>query len=545
MSAMSGAGSETEPAVLADVILVDRRVEDLNQISNALPGVPVVVMSNPGKSSLATTRLYRGRLLKPVRPARLYAVLARCLLPDGLGLAIDGAPAGAMQPAALNIPTRPVTRHVEQPEALRILVAEDNLTNQRVLQLILSQLGYHSDVANDGLQVMEALTRKVYDVILMDMQMPGLDGLETTRLVRDNLPAERQPRIIAMTANVMQGDRERCLEAGMNDYLSKPVRNYELNQALLACHALAASEVQDEAPGILAAAPEVLPAAPGILAGAPDILAEAADILPAAEVPPGADGQESGEDLLDAIRAEIRVQPSAPDVQSAAAPKVLPGADQPETLESSSASEEELLPGTAGWLEPSAQDVLPMAPGLPAATAERAPRAAGEDRIAPDDLLMRGFASPEAPRSEPGTASVTPTPTPAQQEAPPLQPGAIDREMLDSMIFFLGGDGHALVTDVVHIFSRTTPDIIQQMDTALHRADLLTVQQAAHSLKSSSATLGATRLSQCASQLEIAARDARAIPNSATQPMARYEVMLDQLRAEFSRADAELKDMGY
>ncbi|MDX1438819.1 MAG: response regulator, partial [Rubricoccaceae bacterium] len=116
--------------------------------------------------------------------------------------------------------------------SLRILLAEDNAVNQKVAMGILGRLGYKADVAANGLEVLKALELKTYDVILMDVQMPEMDGLEATRHIRQTIPRERRPRIVAMTANAMQGDRDRCLEAGMDDYIPKPVRHEDLAAAL-------------------------------------------------------------------------------------------------------------------------------------------------------------------------------------------------------------------------------------------------------------------------------------------------------------------------
>lgn len=109
---------------------------------------------------------------------------------------------------------------------LRILIGEDNPVNQRLTMKILSKLGYKADLAKDGKEVLEVVSNVTYDVILMDVQMPEMDGLEATRMIRLCLPV--QPVIIAMTANSMQGDREACMQAGMDDYISKPVHIEEL-----------------------------------------------------------------------------------------------------------------------------------------------------------------------------------------------------------------------------------------------------------------------------------------------------------------------------
>ncbi len=106
---------------------------------------------------------------------------------------------------------------------LSILLVEDNPINQIVASSILAEMNYTADLAENGHQALSAAHKKDYDVIFMDMQMPGMDGLEATRLIRAQLPADRQPVIIAMTANAMEGDKQICLDAGMNDYISKPV----------------------------------------------------------------------------------------------------------------------------------------------------------------------------------------------------------------------------------------------------------------------------------------------------------------------------------
>jgi signal transduction histidine kinase/CheY-like chemotaxis protein/ligand-binding sensor domain-containing protein len=115
---------------------------------------------------------------------------------------------------------------------LRILVAEDNVINQKVTLLMLERLGYAADVAADGEETLAALRRQRYDVIFMDVQMPGMDGLEATRHIRDEWPVEERPRIIAVTASALQEDREACLSAGMDDFLSKPVLLEDLRLAL-------------------------------------------------------------------------------------------------------------------------------------------------------------------------------------------------------------------------------------------------------------------------------------------------------------------------
>ena len=115
---------------------------------------------------------------------------------------------------------------------LSILLAEDNPINQIVATSILNEMAYKAEIAENGRQVLEALRKQAFDVIFMDMQMPELDGLAATRLIRNEFPIDRQPIIIAMTANAMESDKQACLTAGMNDYISKPILPEAIEAAL-------------------------------------------------------------------------------------------------------------------------------------------------------------------------------------------------------------------------------------------------------------------------------------------------------------------------
>ena len=117
---------------------------------------------------------------------------------------------------------------------LRILLVEDNAVNQKLAIRLLSRMGYEADIAGNGLEAVEAVERQRYDLVLMDVQMPEMDGLEATRrIIAERAAPSDRPWIVAMTANAMDGDRERCLEAGMNGYISKPIRVEELVAAVL------------------------------------------------------------------------------------------------------------------------------------------------------------------------------------------------------------------------------------------------------------------------------------------------------------------------
>ena len=170
-------------------------------------------------------------LSKPVKPAQLQAALLQLL---------SGTRQTAVQKPQV-VSKLDVSMSSRLP--LQILIADDNVINQKVAVRLLQQLGYKADIANNGAEAIRAVEQKAYDVILMDVQMPEVDGLEATRRIRkcQNEPSPRpnfqnQIVIIAMTANAMQGDREKCVAAGMDDYLPKPVRPEAL-QAMLELHA--------------------------------------------------------------------------------------------------------------------------------------------------------------------------------------------------------------------------------------------------------------------------------------------------------------------
>ncbi len=121
--------------------------------------------------------------------------------------------------------------------ALAILLAEDDALNQKVTRLMLKRLGYEADVAADGIEVLAALERQTYDVVLMNIGMPRMDGIEAAREIRKR--CQNRPKIIALTAYVLPGMKERCLEAGMDDYIGKPVRIDQLAAVLKRVAAMA------------------------------------------------------------------------------------------------------------------------------------------------------------------------------------------------------------------------------------------------------------------------------------------------------------------
>jgi len=210
-----------------DVALVDLMMPDLDGLALAAAirdvapkdGPRIVLVSSAGVRERGNPAI-DAALTKPLKPSSLH---------DALVTVLAGTrPAGR----ASHAPERPaVDAELGVRHPLRILLAEDNGVNQKLALRLLQNMGYRADVAGNGLEAIEALERTSYDVVLMDIQMPELDGLEATRRIRAQWP-KRPVHIVAMTANAMAGDRDACLAAGMNDYVSKPIRTLELAAAL-------------------------------------------------------------------------------------------------------------------------------------------------------------------------------------------------------------------------------------------------------------------------------------------------------------------------
>jgi len=211
-----------------DLVLLDYQMPEMDgvMLAQALRALvpattlPIMLLSSLGQRETdADDNLFAAFLIKPIKAAQLYNVLM------GIFSTVAAVPVLTTGPSLFD-----GTLGARSP--LRILLAEDNAVNQKLALRMLERLGYRADVAGNGLEVLDAVQRQPYDVILMDVQMPEMDGLDATRRVREKVAPENQPRIIAMTANALKEDRETCLAAGMNDYLSKPIRVEELVMAL-------------------------------------------------------------------------------------------------------------------------------------------------------------------------------------------------------------------------------------------------------------------------------------------------------------------------
>jgi CheY-like chemotaxis protein len=233
MKASAAASGPEALALLSDhgafdagVLAVEMPEAEASQLVQSLArliapvAMPMIqITSAGGVESAAASGNFSSVLRRPARPEQLLAALSRLFKSEPLVQRVVSS-----HPF---VPSPPPSR----PE--RLLLAEDNAVNQRVALLMLAKLGFRADVAANGKEVMQAVDRQRYDIILMDVQMPEMDGLETARAIGQRWPDRKQrPRIIAITANAMMGDREACLAAGMDDYVSKPMKTAELSAAL-------------------------------------------------------------------------------------------------------------------------------------------------------------------------------------------------------------------------------------------------------------------------------------------------------------------------
>ena len=210
-----------------DLAVVDMQMPamdgiELGRTIKALPfkgDVPMIMLTSLGKINKLPTDVFDAQLSKPIKLAELFEEVLRVI--------------AEARNRRSNLADHNIDKNLSSKLPMRILLAEDNITNQDLVITLLSKMGYKIDAVDNGRKVLEMMERKKYDIILMDIQMPVMNGMEATKAICEKYPESERPKIIAITANAMPGDRERYLEAGMVDYLPKPIKFKDVQTVLI------------------------------------------------------------------------------------------------------------------------------------------------------------------------------------------------------------------------------------------------------------------------------------------------------------------------
>ncbi|MBE9187846.1 response regulator [Microcoleus sp. LEGE 07076] len=463
-----------------DGITLAQKIRELPQGQN----LPLMILSSGGRPS---TREVQGRvefaafIYKPIKQAHLHEVLLR----------IRGGECSTNQPCFIGAQ---FNQELAQKRCLKILLVDDVDVNQMVAGQMLQKLGYSADFACSGQAALDALERSEYDIVFMDMQMPEMDGLETTRLIRQRfsgdfllensrgeaafLPAREQvnnpkstrPWIVAMTANAMQGDRELCLDAGMNDYITKPVRLQAIVQAI------ALYDRQTEQSNFN-------PVQNNSQAQPTDSASQAAPGNEMTNVAPAVDETALAELKHLIARAGVLIS----------------------QIEVGNQSEAAILPPNSG-------EILAVADNIqfPTLTAVAEPNL--EDKKSPTS-------PPAAPEKSLQTAE-------SKIEVPPL-----DSQTFEELTELLAEEAEEFWIELVDKFMEVAPLKLQELADAVNQADAAAIKALAHALRGACTTVGAMPLFQLCAQLEQMARN---------ESLAESEVLMRKIAAEYQRVKAAL-----
>ncbi|WP_333469752.1 response regulator [Microcoleus sp. herbarium12] len=477
-----------------DGITLAEKMRDIAQAKN----LPLMILSSGGRPSMQE---FQGRvefaafIYKPIKQAQLHEVLLRIIN----GECTINHPC-VVQPQ--------VTREFTTKLHLKILIVDDVEVNQMVAAQILNKLGYNSDYASSGRAALDALERSEYDIVFMDMQMPEMDGLETTRLIRqrfsrdlslqnhgsiaqflatdeefnefkstDNLtspiakPKSTSPWIVAMTANAMQGDRERCLQAGMNDYITKPVRV----QAIVEAIAARDREADRSQLHIESKNPQVQPT---------DLVSQVHSGDEIKNVAPAID--EIAFEQLKHLIARAGVLISQIEAGTQSIPPKYPA-------------------NIDGILTVTDNIELPI---LPVVT---------NPSLAPEKSQISPLSF--AAKIQPKTAA-------SAIEVPPL-----DSQTYEELKDLLGDEAKEFWSELVEKFLEVAPPRLQELADAVNQADAPAIKASAHALRGACTTVGAIPLFQLCAQLEQMARN---------DTITGSEVLMCKIAAEYQRVKAAL-----
>ena len=464
-----------------DLALFDLRMpEDGVQLAAAIrkqPAtrrLPLIMLTSLGQQQEESGTLFAAYLTKPIKSSQLFDCLVTLL-----GRTKPESKELRLKPGGANSAIMPKIQG-----NLRILLVEDNVTNQKVALLLLKRAGYTAAVANNGVEALQALAQEMYHCILMDVQMPEMDGMEATRQIRKRWPgAHERPYIIAMTAHAIEGYRERCLEAGMDDYVTKPVRSEDLQAALNRCQEqLPPEQLQDLGGDVLSTPP---PAVPQVSDTPPDVLSPVERSIQETLAELAGTDAEVRNSLVDAylessvsLITEIEL-----GVQDRQAEKVEIAAHSLKSASAGIGAEDLAELCRILELRGAQGDLGKDAAALAARAAEEYRRIAA--------ILLR-LASDQAASAEPAAAS-----------AQPSRNGLEELEQrVQEVLFELSGEDRDLRNELISAYLNGGDRLLEDMRSGFAEGDAGLLERAAHSLKSSSASLGATRLGELCAEVE-------------------------------------------
>ncbi|WP_353570546.1 response regulator [Candidatus Albibeggiatoa sp. nov. BB20] len=492
--------------------------------------LPLVMLTSLGRQQAdIDMNLFAAYLNKPVKSSQLFDCL------------IDIFAHNMIHPKSrIGLKTGLKTNNtglLADEKPLRILLTEDNLTNQKVAILLLDRMGFSAkkgmavDIANNGAEAVDAVKRQQYDVILMDVQMPVMDGFEATKQIREhcNTP-ETRPYIVAMTAHALRGYREKCLEAGMDDYVTKPIRPEDLAAGLRRCpRVFKGVIVQEQVVEIVNDAAEVKPAeikpADIMEASSPPIAA-----TPTTAIPTQVDklveevkeafinliGETEGEIVTELVTtyldsSQVLTQNLSTAIEQQD-PKLIEQASH--SLKSSSAS--------LGAMQLSDMSKVLEKQGRAGDMTEADTRVNAllqEYQYVRQALNIVIGKEPEAVNDTENTSSEAKeiSHTSAQQLA---------HEIKESLSALVGGDDPELFEDLLSSYQEESDKLIVDLNTAIQNADAQAVLQASHSLKSSSGNLGLMALADLCTQLET---------NGRTEELAGSDALYQQVSQHYQQ----------
>ncbi|AUI68103.1 response regulator [Beggiatoa leptomitoformis] len=489
-----------------DLVILDMQMPEMDGLTLTkeirktynIKELPIIMLTSLGRHHAdISPHLFSAYLTKPVKAAQLLTVIKSVFSPQSLD---------PSQHIELSSPDQDMAKK----HPLRILLAEDNLTNQKVAIHLLRRLGYSVDIASNGKEAVEAVARQHYDTILMDVQMPEMDGFEATEQIRERWQHfEQRPYIVAMTAHALQGYREKCLAAGMDDYVTKPIRREELVAALW--RSPSRLQLQSVEPPLLTVSTPTTPVKtsqqPTVINNTPTIMTDMNQLSLLKEQLQTALSSLIGDDEPELIRelmttyldgGESLIEQLYSAIADSSAVDMALLAQVTHSLKSSSAS----------------LGVLELADSCKEVEYQCRQGDSTDIVLKTQKVISEYHQVKQAIQSLLGLEISPPLP-PFSHGTPTTETSALvtttDLDTLKTQITealtLLVGDEQALLLELVETYLHDSQELVKNMQTYPSATmDLQTVERASHSLKSSSASLGAVALAELCRQVESQTR---------------------------------------